>query len=132
MSGLDINEITDGINTITAEYREHAYDTLRLKDMRADLSVLVTQLGDYAGDVLKDSIMAEYERKSAEAEQYSLLRKTHGATDSDRMVVTKVRAEYEHEALYKGMYKKLENQRQGIMQILHSMASKLKENAEQA
>ena len=129
---LDITELSENIHAITTEYRENTYDTLRLKDMRADLSVLVTQLGDYAGDVLKESIMAEYERKSAEAEQYSILRKTHGATDSDRMVVTKVRAEYEHEALYKGMYKKLENQRQGIMQILHSMASKLKENGEQA
>lgn len=120
----------DDVALLLEEYRANAYDLFRLREIRADLSVLNVMLGDNAGHLYQIMSDAEYHRKSEEAKLYVQNRKTMGAGDAERQSLIDAKAFYDNENEWKGMYKRIDNQCRAILKVLDSMASKLRDNGD--
>lgn len=114
-------------SALMEEYRTNEYTLQRLREIRADLSVLNVQLGDGVGHLYQLMSDAEYHRKKEESVLYLFHRKSMGAGDSEKRAVIDSEQYYITENEYKGLYKRLDNQFRAIAKVLDSMASKLKE-----
>lgn len=124
-----LNNVAD-VALLLEEYRANSYDLFRLREIRADLSVLNVMLGDNAGHLYQIMSDAEYHRKSEEAKLYVQNRKTMGAGDAERQSLIDAKTFYDNENEWKGMYKRIDNQCRAILKVLDSMASKLRDNGD--
>lgn len=125
---ISLQETLDQIHDILNSYRENMYSIEDLKQMRAELSVLLVYLGEYAGDIYVEVNQAEYEVKKQEAELFLGLRKDNTAADAERLARIQSEPYYTSEAELKGSYKRLDNMFKALLKTLDSMASKMKES----
>lgn len=113
------------IDEILKKIRGKSYPLEEAKDMRLDLSVLLTMLSDSIGDVHEAQGRAEYERKRFIAERVLYYRKQEKKTtaDSESLAVIDAEDEYDQEIQYKALYRRLENKRQALLQVCNALST---------
>jgi hypothetical protein len=124
-------DVLDDINMVLEEYRSGTYDSGRLREMRSEMSVLLTMLGDIAAQEYEALTIVEYERKKQEDILYEKYRAEKAtASDAERRARIANSDNYYAEASAKGTYRRLENMRQALLKVLDSMAAKMKDHGE--
>jgi hypothetical protein len=125
---MNRDDIVKEIDDILSTIRSKAYALEQTKQIRLDLSVLLTMLSDEIGDVHEQQGRAEYERKRFMAERTIGYRRGEFGkkeTSGDAEALSTIDAEdyYNEEYSWKGMYRKLENKRQALLQVCNSLSA---------
>lgn len=119
--------VLNEIETILERYRSRMFNIEELKDMRAELSILLVTIGYDAAEAYENLHRAEYDMKKTEAEIYMELRKTRTAADSERLAKITSESEHLNYIEHLGLYKRFDNMRQALMKVLDSMAAIMKD-----
>lgn len=117
------NDIIEEIDEILIKLRDKTYELEEVKEMRLDLSVLLTMVADYIGDVHETQGRMEYERKAFQANKELEYRQKMPAYKSEALALIDAQEYYERENEIKGLYRKLENKRQALLHVCNALSA---------